>query len=72
MLDPYFTINDDGPWRQQELDVTLRIPEGMVVYLDDTALPIIHDIKNVSNTWDGDMTGKYWQMKEEGLTMINQ
>ena len=29
---------------------------------------IIHDIENVSNTWDGDMVGKYWEMKPEGLT----
>ena len=30
---------------------------------------IIDDIENVSNTWDGDMVGKIWEMKPEGLTM---
>jgi hypothetical protein len=30
---------------------------------------IIKDIENVSNTWDGDMVGKTWVMKPEGLTL---
>lgn len=71
VLDPYFTIDDNEKWRNQELNITLRIPEGKVVFLNDNLLPIIKDIKNTSNTWDGDMTNKYWQMKPEGLTYIN-
>jgi hypothetical protein len=32
-------------------------------------IDIIYDIENVSNTWDGDMVGKTWEMKPDGLTM---
>jgi hypothetical protein len=30
---------------------------------------IIYDIENVTNTYDRDMVGRYWEMKPEGLTM---
>jgi hypothetical protein len=46
----------------------VKIPDGKAIYLGDDLVKIIHDIENVSNTWDGDMVGKYWVMKPEGLT----
>ena len=39
------------------------------VYLGEEMIKIIHDIENVSNTWDGDMVEKFWEMTPEGLTM---
>jgi hypothetical protein len=45
------------------------VPEGKAIYLGEDMVKIIHDIENVSNTWDGDMVNKYWIMKPEGLTM---
>ncbi|WP_347839189.1 PspC domain-containing protein [uncultured Draconibacterium sp.] len=69
-FDPYFFIGDDGKWRGQEVDIKVKVPEGKAVYLGNDLIQIIHDIENVSNTWDGDMVDKYWQMKPEGLTEI--
>lgn len=70
VLDPYFTIDKNDKWRSQDLRITLKLPKGTVVYLNDNLLPVIHDIENTTNTWDGDMTNEYWQMKPEGLTLI--
>jgi len=67
-FDPYFILDEGGKWRDQEVNITIKIPEGKTVYLSDDMVKIIHDIENVSNTWDGDMVGKYWEMKPEGLT----
>lgn len=69
IFDPYFFIEEGGKWRDQEVDITLKVPEGKTVYLGDEMVRIIHDIENVSNTWDGDMVGKFWEMKPDGLTM---
>lgn len=69
-FDPYFILAENQKWRNQQVKVTLYLPEGYVVYLHRSLLPIIHDIKNVTNTWDGDMVGHYWEMKEDGLTRI--
>ncbi|MBN1986697.1 MAG: PspC domain-containing protein [Prolixibacteraceae bacterium] len=68
-FDPYFFIKEGGKWRDQEVDITLKVPEGKTVYLGEEMIKIIHDIENVSNTWDGDMIEKFWEMTPEGLTM---
>lgn len=68
VLDPYFFIKDGGKWRNQEVFITIKVPQGKAIYLNDNLVKIIHDIENVSNTWDGDMVGKYWEMKPEGLS----
>lgn len=70
-FDPYFLLDKNEKWRSQNLKITLKIPEGSIIYIDENLLPIIHDIQNTSNTWDGDMAGKYWVMKPEGLTLLN-
>jgi len=68
-FDPYYTLLEGKRWLGQEVDLTLKVPEGKAIYLDDDMVKIIYDIENVSNTWDGDMVGKYWEMKPDGLTM---
>jgi len=70
LLDPYFELGEREKWRSQNIEVTLNIPEGKIVYLNENLLPIITNIDNVSNTWEGDMVGKYWKMNHEGLTLL--
>ena len=72
LLDPYFILDKNEKWRSQDLKITLKVPEGKVIYMDENLLPIIHDIHNTSNVWDGDMTGNYWIMKQEGLSLLNK
>lgn len=69
LFDPYFFLGKDSKWRNQEVEITLKVPEGKAIYLSDDMIDIIYDIENVSNTWDGDMVGKTWEMKPDGLTM---
>lgn len=68
LFNPYFTLDEPGKWRAQKVKITLYLPLGKTVYLDEKMLPIIYDIENTSNTWDGDMVGKYWTMTPEGLS----
>lgn len=65
----YFTLPQDKKWRNQKLHITLKVPQGKVIYLDKSMRPIIHDIDNVNDTWDPDMLGRKWIMKEDGLTL---
>jgi phage shock protein PspC (stress-responsive transcriptional regulator) len=69
VFDPYFILGKDDKYRGQQVDITIKVPEGKSVYLSDDMVKIIHDIENVSNTWDGDMVGKTWEMKPDGLTL---
>ncbi|SHF60415.1 phage shock protein C (PspC) family protein [Mariniphaga anaerophila] len=69
LFDPYFFLNEKDKWRDQEVNITVKVPEGGTIFLDDEMVDIIYDIENVTNTWDGDMVGKYWKMEPKGLTM---
>lgn len=68
-FDPYFILGENEKWRGQEVEITVKVPEGKAIYLNDNMVEIINDIENVSNTWDNDMVGKTWLMKPEGLTL---
>ncbi len=70
VLNPYFTIEEKGKWRNQKCRVDLEIPDGKIIFLDESILPIIHNINNASNMWVGDMVNHYWVMKPEGLTFL--
>ena len=71
VFDPYFFLGEDEKWRNQEVYITVKVPEGKAVYLGDGMEDIIHDIENTSNTWDHEMSGKFWEMQPEGLTLRN-
>jgi hypothetical protein len=70
IFDDFFSI-EKQLWRMQELDLTLELPIGKVIYLDHSMEDLIYDIKNQENMWDYDMLGHYWKMEKEGLTCIN-
>jgi len=71
ILDPYFTVYHNDKWREQELYVMLLLPEGKSAYLGNGTEKVIWDIKNTSNTFDGNMSGKTWTMTPEGLTYVD-
>lgn len=68
-LDPYYLLNDDAKWREQEVTMILKVPEGKSIFMNEKMTSIISDIENVNNMWDGDMVGKYWTMTSHGLTL---
>lgn len=69
MFDPYFLLDEDGKWRNQDVDITIKIPHGKAVHIGENMVKIIYDIENTSNTFDDDMVGKTWEMKADGLTL---
>jgi hypothetical protein len=69
ILDPYYFLKDNARWREQEVTMTLKIPEGKAVYLNENLTDIIYDIENTENMWDGDMVGKTWIMTANGLAL---
>ena len=69
---PWYMLPEKAVWRNKQVEITLRVPENKTIYLSQDLIKIIHDIKNTSDTWDGDMGGKYWTMKPEGLELANK
>ncbi len=68
LLDPYFEFQKADKFHNQRLNLTMMLPVGKTVFIDQSMEEMLHDVKNVHNTWDGDMVGHYWTMTEEGLS----
>jgi len=68
-FDPYYMLKDEARWRDQEIFLTLKVPEGKSIYLNQKMTSIISDIQNTENMWDGDMVGKTWTMTADGLAL---
>ena len=69
---PWFVLPDKSVWHKQEVDIVLKVPENKTIFLSEEMVKILHDIKNTSDMWDGDMGGKYWTMKPEGLELVQR
>lgn len=68
-FDPYYFLKENSKWRNQEVSMILKVPEGKSVYLGKKMEDIIYDIENTENMWDGDMIGKTWTMTPDGLAL---
>jgi len=66
-LDQYFEISIDDPYQQQSVELTLLVPAGKSIYLDESLKYFIYNIKNTTNTHDYKMMGHNWTMGDEGL-----
>lgn len=69
-FDPVFHLDNPEVWNFQTCEVTLRLPVGMKIYLDNSVRHSLYDVENLNHTWDEDMTGKTWQMTEDGLLLM--
>ena len=67
----YFTIPFDEKFRGQNLEVALYLPVGHSVYLDESTIDLLHDIENVTNTWEGNMVAHTWVMTQNGLACMD-
>lgn len=70
-FDPTFNWDKMLKYRDQQVRVTVMVPVGKTIYLNDGCDRIIYDIENVQNMYDGNMIKKYWLMEDRGLSLSN-
>ena len=68
---PYFSVDKAEKWRAQKVHVEVRVPKGKMVYIGKSIEQILDDVKNESDTWDGDMGGRRWIMGIEELQCVD-
>lgn len=69
-LRQFFALQKADKWRSQRVDLTMKLPKETVIFLHQSLLPIVSTIENQPQMWGGDMLGKYWEMSDNGLTLI--
>ncbi len=67
ILDPYFIIEKDGPWRAQAIEVTVYVPMGKAIKFEKNTEDFIGWVQNTEDYSDWEISGKTLQMKEDGL-----
>ncbi len=71
-VDPVIRLTGRDRFHVQSVEVTLDLPEGARVYLDDNLQDLLHGVRNTENTWSADLVGEEWVMTPEGLSPIKQ
>jgi len=68
----YFRMEGDKKIRNQSLDIVLKIPVGKVVFIGNNMDEITSYIDNIQDLSDFEMTGKFWVMTENGLSLASE
>lgn len=71
-LDSYFSLASGDKWKQQELSITLRIPENYKLFIDSSAEEILNHVQPYSEYWPDEMVNKKWVMKEKILRELEE
>ena len=65
-----FLLPGKAKFRDQKMQLVLKVPVGKSIHLGEETDNVFYDIRNVTNTYDGDMVGHIWTMTERGLECI--
>jgi hypothetical protein len=71
IFDEIFSVLEGAKFSAQEVEIKLSLPKGKVIYFDKSVKNLLDDVENTTNTWDGHMVGRRWQMTENGLKCID-
>lgn len=64
---PWLHFPKGDLFRAQRLRFVVQVPSGKAVHLGHGIGHMLDDVKNVTNTYDDDMTGRTWTMTDRGL-----
>ena len=67
LISPLISVPFNDGFRDQYVRISLALPIGKTVYLEQSSIDIIYDIKNITDEHDYNMIGHYWIMTERGL-----
>ena len=70
-LDGFFLADIANQFTEQRVYVDLYIPEGQVVYFDNSTKTFLYDVDNIQNIYDNDMAKHYFIMTEDGLSCMD-
>lgn len=69
-LPSHFKVPYRDQYRLQHLEVTVMIPEGKNIIIDEVCEEYLDDIENRENFWSFEMGDKVWKMKDDELVLL--
>ena len=70
-IDGYFLAEMNNRFSEQRVYVDLYLPEGQVIYLDNSTRTFLYDVDNIQSIYDNDMVKHYFKMTSEGLSCLD-
>lgn len=70
IFSPDVFMSLDDHFRNQEVRMTLFLPDNQQVYLDKSINQMELNIENLHHMWSSKTLGKTWVMKKEGLSCV--
>lgn len=67
ILDTYFLTETKNIFKDEEIEITVFVPENTNVFFDSSTKYFIQDIKNETNMFDRDMASHYFKMTQKSL-----
>ena len=66
-FDPVYSLRDENRWAFPEVDITLRVPEGYILYLDKSLEEQLDYVTKKDYYRTEEMVNNYWMMTDDGL-----
>jgi hypothetical protein len=67
VLDAYYLSNYKNIWKDEEINVTIYVPEGNTVYFDHSVKNFLNDVDNEGDIYDKDMANHHFIMTDTTL-----
>ncbi|MEE4198547.1 MAG: PspC domain-containing protein [Bacteroidales bacterium] len=71
-FDPVYPLLNENRWTFPEVDITIRIPTGYIIYLDESLEEQLDDIHQETYHRAGELVNQYWIMTDEGLVRYTE
>jgi len=72
LLNGYLLTDTKNVFRDQDLELTLYIPENQIIYLDESTRSFLrYNIKTSQNIYRGDMPEHHFKMTNDGLECLD-
>lgn len=67
LFDAVYSLMNKNNWKFPEVDITVKVPEGYILYLDESIEEQLDYMKRRRYYKPEEMVNKYWIMTDEGL-----
>lgn len=67
-LDAFYLSEFRNLWKDEEVNVTFYLPEGVTVYFDNTVKNFLYNVDNDEDIYDKDMANHHFKMTDKTLT----
>ena len=67
VLDAYYLSDYRNLWKDEEINATFYLPEGITVYFDNSVKNFLYNVDNEADIYDKDMANHHFKMTDDKL-----